>query len=103
MPSSKNYKRDLKQEYKRDKARGDKGSGSNSPDAKRHRAKRAYEKKHGAVPAGKDVGHVKSLKSGGSNKMANLRVQSASANRSAGGKSGSRVGKAAGGRKGTRK
>tara|TARA_R110002096_G_scaffold434707_2_gene657610 strand:- start:783 stop:974 length:192 start_codon:yes stop_codon:yes gene_type:complete len=49
---------------------------------------------------GKDVGHKKSLKSGGSNGTKNLKVQSKKANRSAGGKAGNRKGKAAGGRKG---
>jgi len=103
MPSSPNYKRDYKQENKTAKKRGETGQGSKSGDATRHRARRKVEKTRGkAAVKGKDVDHKKSLKSGGSNSKSNLRVRSVSANRSAGGKSGNRKGKAAGGRKGKR-
>lgn len=100
MPSSKNYVRDLKQERKTAIARGETSVGSKSKDATRHRARRALEKKIGPIPSNKDVDHKKSLKSGGSNSTSNLKVSSQSENRSKGGKSGNRAGKAAGGRKG---
>lgn len=101
MPSSPNYVRDLKQERKTAIARGETSVGSKSKDATRHRARRALEKKLGhKIPSNQDVDHKKALKSGGSNSTANLRVRSQSSNRSDGGKSGSRSGKAAGGRKG---
>lgn len=101
MPSSKNYKRDYKQEGKTAKKRGETGVGSKSKDATRHRARRKLEKE-GKVKKGdgKHVDHKKPLKSGGSNKRSNLRVRSAKANSSAGGKAGNRKGKAAGARKG---
>ena len=101
MPSSPNYVRDYKQERKTAKARGETGVGSKSGDATRHRARRKMEKKHGkAALAGKDVDHKKPLKSGGSNSESNLAISDPSKNRSKGGKSGDRKGKAAGGRKG---
>ncbi len=82
------------------KRRGDEGVGSKSKSAQSHRATRAKEKATGKkTPKGKDVGHVNSLKSGGSNSPSNTRNESRSANRSKGGKSGSRQGKATGGRK----
>ena len=96
MPSSKNYKRDYKQENKTAKKRGETGKGSKSGDATRHRA----AAKHGKCPKGKEVDHKKTLKKGGSNKKSNLKCRSVKSNRSAGGKSGSKKGKAAGGRKG---
>jgi hypothetical protein len=101
MPSSPNYVRDYKQENKTAKARRETGVGKNSGDATRHRARAKVIKEKGAqAVAGKDVGHKKSLKSGGSNSSSNLKVQSVASNRSAGGKSGNKKGKAAGGRKG---
>ena len=95
MPSSKNYKRDYKQENKTAKKRRETGAGSKSGDATRHRA--ASKKKCGG---GKEVDHKKSLKSGGGNGKSNLKCVSVKKNRSKGGKSGSKKGKAAGGRKG---
>ena len=96
MPSSKGYKRDIKQETKTDKARG--GPAKRNL---RNKARAAAKKRLGAKAiAGKDIGHKKSLKSGGSNKASNTKVQSVKSNRSAGGKAGNRAGKAAGGRKG---
>lgn len=80
MPSSPNYKRDLKQEYATQKARGDVG-GSDSPNAKRKRARRAALKL-GLVKPGQDVDHKKPLSKGGSNKVTNLRPASPSKNRS---------------------
>lgn len=93
MPSSKNYVRDYKQERKTAKKRGETGVGSDSGDATRHRARRKYENEHGPVPAGKEVDHKKTLKSGGGNGKGNLRARDISENRSAGGKSGNRKGK----------
>jgi hypothetical protein len=96
MPSSPNYKRNLKQEAKTDKARG-----GPAKRAKRNAARRAMAKKVGkAAIEGKDVGHKTSLKSGGSNSAKNTKVQSVKSNRSHGGKIGNKAGKAAGGRKG---
>lgn len=68
--------------------------------AKRNAARRKLERQ-GKVHKGdgKDVDHKKTLKNGGSNGNGNLRVLSKSKNRSAGGKSGNRAGKARGGRK----
>jgi hypothetical protein len=40
--------------------------------AARKRARRAYEKKHGPLPAGVDVDHKKRLAKGGSNSEDNL-------------------------------
>lgn len=81
MPSSKNYVRDLKQEYRTAKARGENGTGSNSSDAKRKRARRVMLKL-GAVRKGQDVDHSKPLSKGGGNGRKNLRAKSPSANRS---------------------
>ena len=75
------------------------------PEQKKNRAARnkarAEAVKDGRVKKGdgKDIDHKRSLKSGGSNSKSNTRVLSAKKNRSAGGKTGSKAGKAAGGRK----
>ena len=72
MPSSPNYKRDYKEEYKQyhssDKAKKDR--------AARNKASRAKG------VSGKDVDHTKPLRSGGSTSLTNTRVRSRSANRS---------------------
>lgn len=82
-------------------ARGETNCGSNSSDAKRHRARRAMEKKLGhKIPSNVDVDHKKPLKSGGSSDLANLRLRSPSENRSDGGKMGSSSGKRKGALKG---
>lgn len=81
MPSSKNYVRDLKQEYKTAKARGEKDAGSNGVDAKRHRLRRKMLKL-GLVKPGQDVDHKKPLSKGGSNTVKNARAVSPSENRS---------------------
>jgi len=52
---------------------------------------------------GKDVGHKKTLKSGGGNGKGNLKVQDRKSNRSEGGRIGDRKAKARGGAKGGRK
>jgi hypothetical protein len=99
MPSSKNYKRNYKQELKTARKRKETAAGSKSTDVKRHKARAAVLKKR-RVAAGKEVHHKKPIKSGGSNKSNNLRAVSRNKNRSHGGKIGNRKGKAAGGRKG---
>lgn len=101
MPSSKGYKRDYAQERKTAIRRGETGVGSESGDTIRHRARRVVEKRVGKSKLkGKDVDHIKPIKSGGSNEASNLRVRSVASNRSDGGKSGNASGKASGGRKG---
>lgn len=101
MPSSEGYKRDYDQERKTAISRGETGSGTSSGDAKRHRARRVVEKRAGKSKLkGKDVDHIKPVKSGGSNESSNLRIRSVAANRSDGGRSGNTSGKSAGGRKG---
>ena len=92
MPSSPNYKRDLKREYATQVARGE-----TKKRAKRNAA-RAKLKKAGVKVAGKDVNHKNGVGAGNGRK--NLNVQSKKTNRSNGGKIGNRAGKAAGARKG---
>ena len=78
MPSSPGYKRDLKQERKTELARG--GAEKN---IERKQARRDMEKAGLVKPFdGKDVDHKKPLSKGGSGAQSNLRVQSASDNRS---------------------
>lgn len=81
MPSSKNYVRDHKQEYATQKARGESGTGPNSDNALRHKARRVMESK-GLVKPHQDVDHKKPLSKGGSNDTKNLRAVSPSKNRS---------------------
>lgn len=96
MPSSKNYVRDYKQERKTAIKRGETSVGSKSKDATRHRARLKVEKSIGRKLASSE--HV-DHKNGMSNNRANLRVRSARANTSAGGKAGNKQGKANGARK----
>ena len=78
MPSSKNYKRDYKQEWATAKDRGE-----DADSATRHRARYQLEKDGKVSPNdGKDVGHKTAVKRGGSNAAGNLTVQSQSENRS---------------------
>lgn len=81
MPSSPNYVRDYKQEYKTAKRRKEVAAGSNGANAKRKKARRALEKA-GKVRKndGKDVHH----KNGNprDNRRSNLSVTSRSKNRS---------------------
>ena len=82
MPSSPNYVRDIKQEYKTAKRRGEIG-GHNAPHAVRMRARRLMVKKGLVKPNdGKDVDHKKALSKGGTNATSNLRVTTDNANRS---------------------
>lgn len=81
MPSGKNYKRDLKQEYATQKARGESGTGHNSDNAKRHRARREALAS-GKVTPSQDADHIKPLSKGGSNKPSNVRGVSPHKNRS---------------------
>ena len=81
MPSSKNYKRNYKQEYKTAKARGENGTGSDSGSAQRHRARRKMVKE-GRVKPGQDVHHKKPISQGGTNASSNLAATSPSKNRS---------------------
>lgn len=92
MPSSKNYVRDLEQEQKTARARGD-----TKKRAKRNAA-RTKMKKAGVAIDGKDIDHVNGIKAG--NGKNNLKAISPSTNRSKGGKKGSKAGKSAGGKKG---
>ena len=87
--------RDYKREYK---WQGTEEQKKNR--AARNKARRAAIKAGKAKKGdGKDVGHKKSLKSGGSKSVSNTKIQSRSANRSHGGKIGNKAGKAKGGRK----
>ena len=81
MPSSENYVRDYAQEYKTAKARGEIGTGSDSGNAKRHRARRKALKM-GLVKKGQDLDHKKMLSKGGSNKPSNWRAATPHNNRS---------------------
>lgn len=74
IPSSKNYVRDIKQETKTAKARGDDVKNKN-----RKQAKRTYEKSTGKVCKG-DVDHKNGRT--GDNNTSNLRCIPASKNRS---------------------
>ena len=82
MPSSKNYVRDLKQEYKTAKARGEDGTGHDSKNAERHRARREALKL-GMVKPGQDLDHKTPLSKGGSPEdPKNFRAESPHDNRS---------------------
>ena len=82
MSSSKNYVRDIKQEEKTAKARGEQGTGHNSKSAIRHRARREMLKL-GMVKPGQDVDHKTPLAKGGAaTDVKNLRAEPPSVNRS---------------------
>jgi hypothetical protein len=99
MPSSKNYKRDYKQEQKTARKRGD-----TKRRALRNKARRAAIKAGKAKKGdGKDIGHKRPLSKGGSGSLKNTKVQSREINRQEGGRIGSKAGKARGGRKGKKK
>jgi hypothetical protein len=50
--------------------------------SERHKARRAYVKANGPVPASMDIDHVKPLSKGGTSKLSNLRAVPKSKNRS---------------------
>lgn len=81
MPSSDNYVRDYKQEYKTAKSRGEIGTGSDSGNAKRHKLRRKALKL-GMVKSGQDLDHKKPLSKGGANTISNARATTPSKNRS---------------------
>lgn len=81
MPSSDNYVRDYKQEYKTAKGRNEVGTGSDSGNAKRHKLRRKALKL-GMVKPGQDLDHKKPLSKGGSNTLKNARATTPSDNRS---------------------
>src|SRR5476649_1322248 len=81
MPSSKDYVRNLPQEEKTAKARGDWGTGHDSKSAVRHRARREALKL-GMVKPGQDVDHIRPVSKGGTNAKGNLRPETEHANRS---------------------
>ena len=78
MPSAPGYVRDIAQEYKTAKARGDLKRG-----AERKRLRRLAVKKGLVKPNdGMDVDHVQALSKGGANTLANARVETDNVNRS---------------------
>lgn len=81
MPSSPGYKRNYKQEYATAKKRGEVGTGSDSGNAKRHKARRKMEKE-GRVKAGQDVDHKTPISKGGGNAASNLKATTPKKNRS---------------------
>lgn len=82
MPSSPGYVRDIAQESRTRRARGEVG-GSDSPNAKRAKLRRQMIKE-GKVSRndGKDIDHKKPLSKGGANTPSNARVVSPGTNRS---------------------
>ena len=81
MPSSPGYVRNYKQEDKTARDRGEVGTGSESGNAERHRARRKALKL-GMVKKGEDLDHKTPLSQGGSNGKSNWRARSPHANRS---------------------
>lgn len=100
IPSNENYVRNYQQERKTAKKRGETGCGSKSKDARRHRARRAYIARNGALSETTHVDHKKALKSGGSDAPSNLHAVDAKTNTSEGGKIGNTEGKRKGALKG---
>lgn len=86
---SKKRKRNYKRERELAIRRGETAAGSDSGDARRHRARRKVEKKLGRK-LGKNevVDHEKPITDGGSDSTGNLRVRSLKKNASDGGKQG---------------
>ena len=84
MPSSPGYKRNYAQEEKTAKARGEQGTGHDSGEAIRARARRLAIKK-GMIPAHSplDIDHKEPLvKGGAATALSNLRPRTKHANRS---------------------
>lgn len=87
-------KRDYKRERELAKRRGETGVGSNSGDAKRHRARRKVEKRMGRkLSPDEVVDHKNRIKDGGGNDDSNLRVRDLSSNAADGGRVGNRKAK----------
>lgn len=86
--------RDYKRERQLAIRRGETGAGSNSGDAKRHRARRKVQKRLGRKLAPDEVvDHIKRVKDGGGNGDSNLRVRSLKSNAADGGRVGNRKAK----------
>lgn len=81
MPSSENYKRDLDQEYKTAKARGEVATGHDSKNAIRHRDRRTALKL-GLVKPNQDNDHKVPLSKGGKSIPSNFRGETEHQNRS---------------------
>lgn len=78
MPSSKNYQRDTKQEWKTAKERGE-----DDRNRERHRVRYRLEQEGKVKPFdGKDVAHVQAKSKGGSDADSNLRIEPKGKNRS---------------------
>jgi hypothetical protein len=84
MPSSPGYERNYKEEAKTAKARGEQGTGHDSGEAIRARARRLAIKKGMIKPGSKlDIDHKKPLvKGGAATDLSNLRPRTQHANRS---------------------
>jgi len=89
-------KRDYKQEKVTARRRKETDAGSSSGDAKRNRDRRKHEGKNGKIAAGKELHHS------GRGGSGSTKVVSKEANRSDGGRKGSKAGKAKGGRIGNK-
>lgn len=89
-------KRNFKQEKRTARKRGETGTGTNSPDAKRARDRRAHEKKNGKISKDKELHHK------GRNGNGDTKVISKKTNRADGGRKGDKAGKATGGRIGNK-
>lgn len=81
MPSSPGYHRNIQQEEKTAKARGEQSTGHNSKSAIRQRARRKALKL-GMVKPGQDLDHIRPLSKGGTNDVSNFRAESEHDNRS---------------------
>lgn len=82
-------KRDYKRERELAIRRGETSNGSDSGDARRHRARRKKEKELGRkLKANEVVDHEVAITDGGSDHSSNLRVRSLKKNASDGGKQG---------------
>lgn len=81
MPSSPGYVRNYKQEEKTAKARGDQGTGHDSGEAVRARARRKALKL-GMVKKGQDLDHKTPLSKGGTSTISNFRPETPHDNRS---------------------
>jgi hypothetical protein len=81
MPSSKNYTRDLAQEYATQKSRGESGTGTDSENARRHRD-RTKALKLGVIKPKQDLDHKTPLSKGGGDGVKNFRGETPHQNRS---------------------